>query len=453
MKYPGQESSILEFKQELPTKQELVKTVIGFCNLYGGRLVIGVDDRAEILGIPEDDVGGLIESLQQSIYNSCTPTIIADIHTQRIDEKLLLIIDVSEGMNKPYFHTSKGVDGGTYLRMGKQTMRATAEIIQELHWQSKGKSPDMRPVYHSTIEDLDMAAIDRFFKNRIQKPEESSHVSREELMIHYKILVKEHQRIYPSMAGILLFGKKPQDHISEAFIIGTHFKGVSGRDVLATKDFTKTLFDQFEESISFVVSRLNRQFTIKGAGPRNEQLELPEVALREILLNAIIHRNYFLSGPTKIAIYDDRIEVFSPGTFPGPLNASNLEMGLTYIRNFIISRIMRESGYVEKLGTGFLTLFKTYREAHLPEPIVIEGAGFVKCILQRRTPKQSARLEEPMEQQLMKLFLMTDEVQTGDVVRFFSISRATAGRLLAKLVLQGIIVKTGQGPATRYKRN
>ena len=226
----------------------MAKTIIGFCNLYGGRLVVGVDDDGEILGIPEGDVDGLMESLQQSIYNNCTPTIIVDILTQRIDDKLLLIIDVSEGMNKPYFHTSKGIDGGTYLRMGKQTMRATPEIIQELQWQSKGKPPDVRPVYHSTVEDFDMAAIDRFFKSRIQKPDESPHISLEELMIHYKILVKEHQRMYPSMAGILLFGKRPQDYISEAFIIGTHFKGISGREVLATKDFTKTLFDQFEEN-------------------------------------------------------------------------------------------------------------------------------------------------------------------------------------------------------------
>jgi ATP-dependent DNA helicase RecG len=274
----------------------------------------------------------------------------------------------------------------------------------------------------------------------------------EELMFHYKILIKEHQRIYPTMGGILLFGKRPQDFLGESYLIGSHFKGISGRDALATRDFTKTLFDQYEECLSFLVSRLNRQFLIRGAGPRMEQLEIPEEALREVLLNAIVHRDYFLPGPTKVAIFDDRIEIFSPGTFPGPLNSVNLEMGLTYIRNFLISRIFRETGYIEKLGTGFLTLFRVYREENLPPPIVMEGPGFVKCILPRRTLTYKAEARELPEQQLMKLFLMTDEIRAYDVMHFLSVSRATATRILTKLVQQGIIMKIGRGGATRYKR-
>ncbi len=452
MKYPGHESSILEFKRAVPTKQELTKTVIGFCNLYGGRLVIGVDDGGEILGVSENEVDNLIEGIQQSIFHNCSPFIIADIHTQRIDDKLILLIEVSEGMNKPYFLVSKGVDEGTYLRMGRQTKKATAEIIQELKWQSKGKSSDIKPIYHASVKDLNMEAVERFFRNRIQKSEENLQASLEELMIHYKILIKEHQRLSPSLGGILLFGKIPQDFLSEAFIIGTHFKGTNGRDVIATRDFTKTLFDQFEECVAFVISRLNRQFTIEGARARNEQLEIPEIALREVILNAVLHRDYNLPGPTKVAIYDDRIEIFTPGIFPGPLNSSNLEMGLTYIRNFLISRILREAGYIEKLGSGFLTLFKTYREAHLPKPIVLEGPGFVKCILPRRTIQHQIIADEAPEQRVMKLLLISDEIVAADVIRSLSVSRATASRILAKLVLQGILSKNGHGRATRYKR-
>jgi ATP-dependent DNA helicase RecG len=452
MKYPGHESSILEFKREIPLKQELVKTIVGFCNLYGGRLVIGVEDNGEIIGIPENNIDCLMESLQQSIYHNCAPFIIVDIHTQRFGDKLILIIEVSEGMNKPYFLVSKGIEEGTYLRMNRQTMKASPEYIQELKWQSKGQSPDMKPVYHSSMNDLDMDAVDMFFRNRIQKPEESPNISREELMIHYKILVKEQQRTFPSIGGLLLFGKNPQDYISESFIIGTHFKGTEGRDVIATKDFTKTLFNQFEGCVAFVTSQLNRKFTIKSAGVREEQLEIPEIALREVILNAIVHRDYYIPGPIKIAIFDDRVEIFSPGIFPGPLNSSNLEMGLTYIRNFMISRILREAGYIEKLGSGFLTLFKSYREALLPAPIVIEGVGFVKCILPRRNSKYPIEAEDLPEQQLLKIFFTTDEIKAADVIRSLSVSRATANRLLTKLLSQGIVMKIGQGRATRYKR-
>lgn len=453
MKYPGQESSTLEFKREVPTKQELCKTVIGFCNLYGGRLVIGVDDNGEVVGIPESEVDELLESLQQSIYNNCTPIIIPEIHAQRMGEKLILVVEISEGMSKPYFHASKGMDEGTYLRMGRQTLRASPEMIRELQWQSKGRSPDVRPIYHATTNDLNIKAVEKFLNNRIQKEHGSKANSSEELMMHYKILVKEQQRIFPSIAGMLLFGKSPQDFLYESYIIGTHFKGSEGRDVLATRDFSGTLFDQYEECIAFIISRLNRQFTITKAARRNEKLEIPEIALREILLNAIVHRDYFLPGPIKVAIFDNRIEIFSPGTFPGPLNSSNLEMGLTYIRNFTISRIMREAGYIEKLGTGFLTLFKTYREEKLPEPVVTEGQGFVKCILPRRSLQDTVVSKDQAEQQLLKLFLITDEIKAKDVIDALSISRSTASRLLNKLVSQGLLIQLGQGSATRYKRS
>jgi ATP-dependent DNA helicase RecG len=453
MKYLGHESSTLEFKREIPTKQELAKSIIGFCNLYGGRVVIDVNDWGEIVGIPEKEIDRLIEKLQQSILDSCTPTIIADIHIQRIEDKLLLIVKVSEGMNKPYFLTEKGLDASTYVRMGRQTMKASTEIIHVLQWQSKGKSPDMKPIYHASLNDLDLLIVDTFFRNRVQKPDdESPGISLEELMFHYKILVKEYGRTYPSLGGLLLFGKRPQDYLGEVFIICSHFKGISGRDTVATRDCAKTLFTQYEECLAFVVSRLNRQFTIREGSRRDESLELLEEALREVILNAIVHRNYFIPGPTKVAIFDDRIEIFSPGTFPGPLNSSNLEMGLTYIRNYVISRIFREAGYIEKLEPGFLTLFKTYREQNLPLPVVQEGAGFVKCILLRRGLGAVKSSQATPEHELFKLFLIADEIKPSDVIRHFSISRATASRMLSKLVQQGLIVKIGKAGATHYKR-
>ena len=128
-KYPGQESSTLEFKRALPHKNQIIHTIIGFCNLFGGRLVIGVNDDGTIRGINEEKVGEIIESLEQSIYHSCTPTILPEIYTQRFSKKLVLIIEVSLGMNKPYFHTSEGLSNGTYIRSGSLTVKASPEMI------------------------------------------------------------------------------------------------------------------------------------------------------------------------------------------------------------------------------------------------------------------------------------------------------------------------------------
>ncbi len=448
MLYSEKESSILEFKREIPTKQQIVKTMIGFCNLYGGRLILGIDDNREIIGIPEDTVDQISESLHRSIYESCTPLIIPSIYSQRIDDKVILLIEVSSGMTKPYYLTSEGINKGTYCRIGTQTIKATPEMLQDLQWQTRGRSPDEMPIHHAHSEDLDTESINTFMSKRIQHAKEYSH---DELLYHYSFLLKEHNRSYPTIGGLLLFGKDPQKYLSEAFIICTHFKGISGREALATKDITGQLFGQYEKALAFVLSQLNRSFTIKGAGRRSEKLEIPETALREVILNAIIHRNYHTSAPIKISIFDDRIEIFSPGNFPGPILQHQLEMGLTFIRNRIIARVFREAGYIEKLGSGFLTLFETYRQRGLKIPLIFEGQGFVKCILPRPSahePKQNQVIGR--QDMVMQLFYLGDEIRISDVMTHLKISRSTANRELKDLVKKEKLQRVGEGAAVRY---
>lgn len=117
---------------------------------------------------------------------------------------------------------------------------------------------------------------------------------------------------------------------------------------------------------------------------RSEEYEIPIIALRGIFLNAVVHRDYSVKSPTKIAIFDDRIEVFSLGNFPGPLTSDLLEAGITYVRNAYICKVFRVSGYIEKLGTGFSAVFRLFREANLLAPVVNDGSGFVKYILPRK---------------------------------------------------------------------
>ncbi len=112
------------------------------------------------------------------------------------------------------------------------------------------------------------------------------------------------------------------------------------------------------------------------------------------------------------SLYDNRVEVFSPGNFPGPLNVDELEMGITYIRNAVITKIFREAGYIEKLGSGFRSLFESYRKRGLPQPIVIEGAGFIKCILPRPVPHaKKITKTSNLEKELSRLFYIADEIK------------------------------------------
>lgn len=230
----------------------------------------------------------------------------------------------------------------------------------------------------------------------------------------------------------------------------TQFAGNSGRNVVATIDATGTLFEQYDKAYHFIVMHLTRSFVIKGP-KRLEQLEIPESAIREALLNAIVHRNYHILGPIKVAIYDNRVEIFSPGVFPGPLNTNNLKMGITYIRNTVICKVFREAGFIEKLGSGFITMFESYEKRKLYPPQVIEGDNFIKCILPR--PSFSAHLYPDDEgQKIVALLELTPEVSISDIIKLLHLPRSTAGRRLAELTEKGVIEQVGQGKATRYRR-
>ncbi|MBI5273667.1 MAG: putative DNA binding domain-containing protein [Chlamydiales bacterium] len=444
MKYPESESQTLEFKKEIPKNEQIIKTVIGFCNQVGGRLIIGVENDGTIVGIDENETMQIMECLEHSIYQAATPTIIPKVIAQRIGDKIILEIKVSAGMNKPYFIKSEGPDRGTYIRVGRSVLRANADMIDELRWQTRGISFDGMPVYRATKEDLNLEKINQFFGERLNQ---ATGPMIEEIFKNYELITEEQTIIYPTVCGILHFSKRLEQWFPEAMIICTHFAGTAGREAIATRDCKGTLFEQFAGAYEFGLSCLNRSFTIQGA-TRNEKYELPEIAYRELLLNAIVHRNYHLRAPIKVSIYQDRIEIFSPGEFPTPF--ASLKLGLTDIRNMAICKIFREARFVEKLGTGLLTAYNAYEKWGLPEPVIINGENFVKCIL----PRANYATEQISHKygQFLQLFTSADSISVSEIMQALHIPRATATRRLTQLVKEGMLKKSGRGKATRYHK-
>jgi ATP-dependent DNA helicase RecG len=145
------------------------------------------------------------------------------------------------------------------------------------------------------------------------------------------------------------------------------------------------------------------------------------------------------------------LELFSPGDFSGPIEQDQLLKGLTYLRNPAICKIFREMGLVEKMGTGFINIFKSYEEWGLEKPQIIEGANFVKCILPRGS-SQLVRAKDKTEEDILALFYFKDEITMQDVINKFSISRATAQRWLNSLMGKRMIEKIGRTRNSRYRR-
>jgi ATP-dependent DNA helicase RecG len=163
-----------------------------------------------------------------------------------------------------------------------------------------------------------------------------------------------------------------------------------------------------------------------------------------------VHRNFHIQAPIKIAIFDNRVEVFSPGNLPGPINAQNLLCGLTYIRNVAIAKLFRHLGFTETLGSGFLTIFESYRARELPLPEVIEGENYVKYILPRQSRKEHPEILGVTDleidlRRILNLFAVSAGITISNVMQKLKVSRATAGRRLAALVQQKLIKRVGNG--------
>ncbi len=367
------------------------------------------------------------------------------VSTRRFGDRVVLIVEVHEGTTKPYHLTSAGVNEGTFVRVGRSSVRATADTIQMLQWAARGKFPDEYPVYRACWEDIDEQKFRLFLKSRKIR---GSAPDLRKIALSYRIITEEQGREFATTAGILLFGRETQAFLPECYIVCSQFKGTSGRDALRSVDCTGSLFEQFEQAFLFTTSCLSKSFKIRSV-VRTEEYEIPLIALREILLNAVVHRDYSVKAPTKIAIFDDRIEVFSPGNFPGPLTSDLLEAGITYVRNAFICKVFREAGYIEKLGTGFSTVFRLFRDAHLLAPVVIEGSGYVKCVLPRKksSPEKAAAIPQDRALQFIK---SRRAVSIRDLSQELQVSRATAGRILKDLVDAKQIESQGRGPSTRY---
>lgn len=446
--YPHCESSTLELKREIPKHDQIIKTLIGFCNQHGGKLVIGVQDDRKVCGLSDKEIDEILNWAEKAVYEASTPPIIPKVSIQRIGDQAVLELEVSSGMNKPYYRNSEGIEKGTYIRLGRNTVRASPEMIEELRWKSRGLHYEETPLYRVTIDSIKISSVQKFLQKRKNRGEdECCHT----MLLSYGLAINEQAHTYPTVAGMLLFGENPQRYITEGMIICTHFRGTEGRDIVATVDCEGTLFDQFLKAFDFILTQLTRSVTFDGP-QRKEDLEIPEKAVREALLNAIVHRNYHLLAPIKVAIWSDRVEIFSPGGFPGPISTNNLRTGRSYLRNPNICKVFREAGYVEKLGSGFIVILDSYEAAGLPKPQVVDGGDYVKCILSRPSTIRAQVPEELLASKVLALFDQYQELRMVDMVKILGLPRSTLSRTVSQLVEQKLLNRIGKTRAVRYSR-
>ena len=437
--FDERESKTLELKSTLPKFETLIKTCIAFANGLGGRIVIGVEDaNLEICGINEKIRQRVYDEFPNSLYDSTSPNLLTQIYEKNFNEHSVIIIKIPQSLKKPCFNKKEGIPKGVYLRVGSNTRRATEEYIEELMRESRRISYDEESI-HSSTEILNKELLYPVFGSTQTKRRLLS----EKVITHSPA---NPETFFPTIAGIVHFYENPEEYIPEATILCTQFKGISGRDIIQTQEVTGNLEQQASISLKLIESWIARYFNLQGAKLTSKSI-IPHEALREAIINALIHRKYFIPGAIKIAVYDDRIEIFSPGGFPGLVDIKHLGDGTTFLRNPNIARLARKLGLVEKMGSGIKLIFDSCRKAELKAPEFHEEGDFVKVIFFFQ-PSKTTNMSD--EESILKLAKLRTELTITEVINYLGVSRNTATRKLNRLIQQKKLIRKGKGPSVRY---
>lgn len=433
------ESRILEYKRQLPDNESIAKTVIAFANGDGGQIIIGIDEKNRaIVGLDSQTIDMVMERLPVSLADRIAPPLFPQIFQKNIENKEVLIIQVFPGNQKPYYIASEGIDKGVYIRVGAHTRRAAGETLEELRLMRSRTGYDEQPMPACNKNELDVSSLPGSMQT------EKGLISLEVLKIDNRSGM-----LHPTRGGILMFHPEPHKYVPEAYIICSKMRGSKGRDTVESQEITGALPKQLEHTVEILESWLGREPALKGVKYANRKTALPMAAVREAIANALFHRQYSIPGAIKVALYAEKLEVFSPGHFAGPYIYEALGDGTSYIRNKVIAFTSRRLNLMEKRGTGIRLIIDSMKEMGLLAEF-IEGAGWFKVILNLVATGNGSRVLEP-EETVLKLFERNTEISSADLCAALSVSKATAVKVIDSMLHKGRIIRVGKGPKTRYR--
>ena len=362
-----------------------MKTIIAFANTQGGQLIVGVNDvTREVTGVDMDSVFKIMDRITNAVSDSCTPQIVPDITFQTIEGKTIVVVYVAPGANRPYYMKSRGKEGGTYIRVTGTSRQADADKIKELELEGARISWDELicvgyEVKENAIKKLcrDMNRYRNEMQQRKGNAEKLQQVTRAQLL-NWNVIKKTEDGYLASNAFALLTGK----HFYYSRTQCAVFAGTDRGEFIDKKEYDGPLYGQIEEAYAFVLRNIRRSAKVEGL-IRREGHELPPDAIREMIINAHCHRNFLDNSCVQVALYDDRLEVTSPGGLCYGLTLEEAISGRSKQRNRIVAEVFNQMGLIEAWGTGLRNIRKAAKEYSLPEPQFIEMTGTFRVNLFR----------------------------------------------------------------------
>lgn len=430
------ESEVVEFKTSLADSQRIVDTIAAMATLGGGTILVGVRDDGTVVGARVGE--GEIERLSQRILAATDPKVFVRLRTERVDGRPVLRIDVPPG-DGPHL-----ANGRAFTRSGPATVlmsrdeyeRRLLDRLRESAGYERQIVPDM------TVEALDAEAMRRFVdlagpRGVVWDGDPASLLDR----LH---LIREGR---PTVGAVLLFGHDPQRVLPQATVRLRTARGAIEEGAAIDGG----LLHQIEETVRHVQLRLRRHADRTGL-IRREVEELPAIAVREVIVNAVAHRDYRSTAPTQIRLDDEKLEVWNPGYLPEPLTVAALRRAHPSVPpNPRIARALYLAGLVEEWGTGTLRVVASMKDQGNADPIFEASLGGISVTLPLLgsehavlTARQAAVLE--------RLRAVGSSMRVADLAETFGVSPRTVQNDLTKLESLGLVGRVGRGRAVRWTK-
>ncbi|MEA1999068.1 MAG: putative DNA binding domain-containing protein [Euryarchaeota archaeon] len=361
------EDSQTQFKERFGSIDSLAAEICAFSNSNGGDIIVGVSDDGEITGLDKEEIRKLNEWVSSTCSQKIDPQV--NVTTQNIKylDRIVMVISVPMGPNKFYIANGKDI----WVKVGADKRRAKREEIQRLLQSSGHLYADEIPVENTNLSDFDIDLFKSFYEHRMLETLEELDIPLEKILSNLKLMADGKL----TLAGLLVLGKKPQEKKPQFVIKAVSFSGNSP-DVDGYKDsrdINGSISKIFEGGRSFLINNIRKiqkgqHFDTTGI------LEIPLIALEEALINAIVHRNYFISSNIRIFVFDNRVEIISPGALPNTVSVDSMKVGIHIERNPIIVSMLKdiENMPYRGIGTGVQRILRECKNAGITVDFIEE---------------------------------------------------------------------------------
>ncbi len=368
------EDSRRQFKADFTNPDALAAEIVAFSNTVGGQIFIGVLDDGSVNGLCANDVARLNQLLSNTASQNVRPAVNPLTENVSHPGGLVLVVTIPEGISKPYMDKT----GTIWVKNGADKRRATSrEEIQRIFQQGGLVHADETPIPGMDAADVDLLFLDRYLEEKTGETIEQRGISPARLLENMNLAKSGTLNI----AGALLFAKRPEIRLPAFIVKAVAFAGedITDEHYLDSRDLKGKISEIFEQGIRFLTGNTRTLQNGRSVNSLGEP-EVPHIVWEELLANALIHRDYFISAPVRLLVFSNRIEIISPGHLPNNLSVENIKAGNSNIRNPILASFAAKLLPYRGLGSGILRALRAYPDIELVDDR--EGNLF-KAVIER----------------------------------------------------------------------